>query len=69
LLFRRKEFAPLAELVDLLHKDAALRQRIIAGQSRHVRSFLAEQVRPLWDGYLDAAVAASASGTPHAGDR
>ena len=42
----------LAEMVDWLVKDTALRQRIIARQRERVQAFLAPQVKRLWEQYL-----------------
>lgn len=44
-LFGRKNFDDLAELVDILISDHDLRQRIIAKQRQRARSFLAPQVK------------------------
>ncbi len=54
-LFTEKRYAELAELVDLLLSDTALRQRIIAGQTARVQAFLAPQTRQLFEGYLHQA--------------
>jgi L-malate glycosyltransferase len=51
-LFRAKDYPALAELVDLLSRDGALRQRLIAGQKERVQAFLAPQVYRQWQGYL-----------------
>ncbi len=47
-LFHRKEFEALAELVDIVVKDEPLRQRIIARQRERVRTFLEPEVRRVW---------------------
>lgn len=52
ILFHRKEYEALAELVALLVEDELLRRRIIARQTRRVRAFLEPQVRQQWAGYL-----------------
>ncbi len=51
-LFHEKNFEVLAEMVDLLVKDPALRQRIIAHQQERVQAFLAPQVKQQWQQYL-----------------
>ncbi|CUS04943.2 Group 1 glycosyl transferase (fragment) [Candidatus Promineifilum breve] len=45
LLFHDKDYEALAELIDLLLDDPALRQRIIAGQRARARAFLEPAVR------------------------
>jgi L-malate glycosyltransferase len=40
--FQRKDFERLAELVDILVTDSALRQRLIAGQRQQLQQFLPE---------------------------
>lgn len=52
ILFRQKRYEALAELLDLLLADEALRQRIVAHQRERVRSFLAPAVRRRWDAFL-----------------
>lgn len=52
ILFHRKDFEALAELIDLLMKDEAVRGRVIARQSRRVRAFLEPQVRQQWEDHL-----------------
>ncbi|MGH2543657.1 MAG: glycosyltransferase [Ardenticatenaceae bacterium] len=44
-LFHKKEYEALAELVHLLVTDNVLRERIVAGQRERVQDFLAPQVR------------------------
>lgn len=51
-LFARKEFEHLAELIDLLLDDEPLRNRLIAGQRRRVQAFLEPEVRRQFVGYL-----------------
>lgn len=51
-LFRRKEYEAVAELVALLVDDEALRRRIVARQTRRVAAFLGPQVRRSFEGYL-----------------
>ena len=45
LLFYEKEYEALAELIDLLLDDEALRRRVIAGQRARAQAFLEPQVR------------------------
>jgi glycosyltransferase involved in cell wall biosynthesis len=45
LLFFDKDYEALAELIDLLLDDPALRQRLIAGQRARAQSFLEPAVR------------------------
>lgn len=52
ILFYRKEYEALAELVALLVEDEPLRRRVIARQTRRVRAFLEPRVRQQWAGYL-----------------
>jgi glycosyltransferase involved in cell wall biosynthesis len=52
ILFRQKRYEALAELLDLLLADEALRQRIVAHQRERVRSFLAPAVRRRWNAFL-----------------
>ncbi len=47
-LFHRKEFEALAELVNIVVKDEPLRQRIIARQRERVCAFLEPEVRRVW---------------------
>jgi L-malate glycosyltransferase len=47
-LFHEKNHEALAELVDILVKDNALRERIIARQQEHARAFLESRVRKRW---------------------
>ena len=51
-LFHEKDFEVLAEMVDLLVKDSALRQRIIARQQERIQAFLTPQVKELWQQYM-----------------
>ena len=51
-LFARKDFEMLAELIDLIVEDAPLRQRIIDNQKAHARKFLEPQVRTRFVSYL-----------------
>lgn len=51
-LFHRKEYEALAELVDILVNDSALRERIIARQRERARVFLEPVVRRSWREYL-----------------
>ena len=52
-LFHAKDFEALAELVDLLIYDPALRGRVLARQQERLRTFLAPAVRARWQHYLD----------------
>jgi len=52
ILFNRKDYEALAELVVLLLEDEALRHRIIERQFSRVQSFLESQVRTQFVGYL-----------------
>jgi glycosyltransferase involved in cell wall biosynthesis len=45
IVFYRKDFEQLAELIDILLGDEALRQRIIAGQRSRVQHFMEPHVR------------------------
>jgi len=51
-LFYEKDFEALAELVDILIKDQALRRRIVTRQTRRVESFLEQNVRHQFESYL-----------------
>jgi len=51
-LFRYKNYEALAEVVDILVRDADLRQRITARQQERVRIFLEPQVRQVWENQL-----------------
>ncbi len=53
-LFHHKHFEALAEVVDLLVTDRALRERIVAGQRERVQAFLPSQVSATLYRYLDA---------------
>lgn len=53
-LFHEKDYEALAEMVDWLVKDAALRQRIITRQRERVQAFLASQVKQVWEQYLQS---------------
>jgi len=52
ILFNRKEFEPLSEMVRLLVEDQKLRQRIIDTQSRRVQNFLEPAVKEQFKQYL-----------------
>jgi hypothetical protein len=43
-LFARKEYEHLAELIDFMLEDEPLRRRLVAGQRERVRYFLEPQV-------------------------
>jgi glycosyltransferase involved in cell wall biosynthesis len=51
-LFNHKHYEALAELVDLLVTDAALRAAVLEGQHRRVGDFLEPQVRQQFAGHL-----------------
>src|SRR5690606_34829568 len=55
ILFHRKDYEGLAELIDRLTRDAALRQRIVARQTRRVQAFLEPAVRRQWEAHLRVA--------------
>jgi hypothetical protein len=52
-MFRHKCFEALAELVDLLCYEAALRERVLAGQAQRVQAFIGPVVRRQWQTYLE----------------
>ena len=52
ILFHSKDYEALAELVDMIVKDEALRSRIIARQRERVVEFLEPAVRRKWKRYL-----------------
>jgi glycosyltransferase involved in cell wall biosynthesis len=52
ILFHRKDYEALAELVILLVEDERLRRRIIARQTERVRDFLEPRVRSRFEGFL-----------------
>lgn len=54
ILFREKNFEAMAEFVDLLIQDIALRRKIIARQQVRAGAFLASAVRADWQRYLDS---------------
>lgn len=51
-LFTRKEFEPLSEMVRILYEDQTLRQRVIDTQTRRVQTFLEPQIKEQFKGYL-----------------
>jgi glycosyltransferase involved in cell wall biosynthesis len=51
-LFHEKNYEVLAELADMLVKDTALRQAIIARQRARMQTFLAPQVQAVWQTYF-----------------
>ncbi len=53
-LFGRKDYEALAEVVDLIIYDTTLREQLIAGQRDRVKAFLEPQVRGQWRDYLEA---------------
>lgn len=54
ILFHEKNYEALAELIDLLTHDAALRERVIARQKERVQAFREPQVRRRLADYLRA---------------
>ncbi|CUS04945.2 protein of unknown function [Candidatus Promineifilum breve] len=55
ILFHRKDFEGLAELIAALLADEPLRRRVIARQTGRVRAFLEPQVRRQWEAHLQSA--------------
>ena len=53
ILFTRKEFEPLSEMVRLLYEDQHLRQRVIDTQTRRVQTYLEPAIKQQFKGYLD----------------
>jgi glycosyltransferase involved in cell wall biosynthesis len=51
-LFRRKDYEALAELIDIIVKDETLRNRIVARERERVKEFLEPSVRWKWEQYL-----------------
>jgi glycosyltransferase involved in cell wall biosynthesis len=51
-LFLRKEYEHLAELIDVLMEDGGLRRRLVAGQRERVQYFLEPQVRQRFIDFL-----------------
>lgn len=60
-LFYHKHYEALAELADLLVKDASLREQVLEGQRRRLQAFLLPQVRQQFVNHL-VLVQASVSG-------
>jgi glycosyltransferase involved in cell wall biosynthesis len=52
MLFHHKNYELLAEVVDILIRDEALRQRMIARQRDRVQSFLEPRVMQKWEGFV-----------------
>jgi glycosyltransferase involved in cell wall biosynthesis len=52
IVFYEKHYEALAELVNMVATDNALRRRLIARQTKRVKAFLEPQVRRQWEGYL-----------------
>lgn len=52
ILFRHKGYEALAELLSMLVRDKALRDRIVVRQRERVQQFLELRVRDIWKGYL-----------------
>lgn len=61
-LFRRKDYEALAELVDLVIRNDPLRQRILARQRERVARFLEPAVRQRWEAFLQEIAAGEANG-------
>jgi Glycosyltransferase len=55
-LFRKKDYEALAELVDIIVKDETLRNRIVARERERVKEFLEPAVRRKWEQYLNFAM-------------
>ena len=53
-LFKHKQYEPLAELADMIIKDPHLRQSLILKQTKRVQSFLEPTVRRQFQEYLTA---------------
>jgi glycosyltransferase involved in cell wall biosynthesis len=53
-LIRKKDYEALAELVDIIVKDEALRNRIVARERERVKEFLEPSVRWKWEQYLNS---------------
>jgi hypothetical protein len=51
--FHQKDFERLAELVNILIEDDALRQRIIVAQTERANEYLAPQVHRQFIAYLE----------------
>lgn len=52
ILFHKKDYESLAELIDMVVKDEPLRRRIVAREKRRVQAFLEPQVRRQWEAHL-----------------
>jgi glycosyltransferase involved in cell wall biosynthesis len=55
-LFHVKDYEVLSELVDLIVKDGALRERIITRQRERAQAFLEPNVRRRWECFLNMAL-------------
>jgi len=53
-LIREKDYEALAELVDIIVKDEALRNRIVVRERERVKEFLEPSVRRKWEQYLNS---------------
>lgn len=53
IVFYRKDFESLAELVAMLYEDMSLQRRVIEGQRAHVQRFLEPQVRREFFAHLE----------------
>lgn len=54
--FHHKDYEALAEVIDILVRDASLRRRIIARQRERVKEFLAPQVQQVWRKFLSQVI-------------
>lgn len=52
ILFTRKDFEPLSDMLGILYRDQALRQRVIDTQTRRVQTFLEPNVKQQFRDYL-----------------
>jgi glycosyltransferase involved in cell wall biosynthesis len=52
ILFTKKEFEPLAELVGMLYEDSILRQRVIDTQTRRLQAYLEPAIKQQFESYL-----------------
>jgi glycosyltransferase involved in cell wall biosynthesis len=52
ILFNRKEFEPIAEMVGILYEDPIIRQRVIETQKNRLQTYLEPQVRQKFVDYL-----------------
>lgn len=52
ILFHRKDYEALAELIDIVIKDRVLRERLITRQRERVQDFLEPRVRQVWKEFV-----------------